>query len=192
MTIPINLNLPAISDEAVSTPSGMVQYLKDLTYDIEKMYDEVSDGVNGNLSTNDSVGQSAFTPTILDSADEDTTFTYDHQIGWVLRKGLFVDIWFDVKWSAVLTGTVNGTMEIELPYKVAKTEQKPFVGVLQSSVFAYTAGTECVINARSNTFILDVWNVGDGFTTANQGSVSAGHLIGNIRYVGQGIERKET
>lgn len=76
-------------------------------------------------------------------------------------------------------------MYLELPYKVAVTTEKPFVGLLQPSVFTFTGGTECVINAISDTYRGEIWNTGSAFTTANQGSVAAGHLIGHIRYIGQ-------
>ena len=132
-----------------------------------------------------SQGSKQFLPTLDGSTPG--TFTYTHQTGWVLRQGLMVDVWVDVEWSA--TGTAAGDLFVELPYKVAVSEQMPFVGIVQPSAITYTGGTEIVINAINDTYRGEFWNTGDGFTTANQSVVSSGRLIFHIRYLGQGIER---
>ena len=188
MTLPLTTILPVHSERIKEGGDSLDKYIRELVFTLQRQYEDVAQAVNGNIRRNTDVGNAQFIPTIRDSTNAATTFTYDHQVAYVLRQGIFVDYWFDVEWTAN-SGAITGNMYVQLPYKVAITEEKPFVGVLQPSVFTYTAGTECVINAQSDTYQGDIWNVGDGFTTANQGSVAAGHLIGNIRYVSQGIER---
>ena len=188
MTLPITTILPLHSERIKEGGDGLDSYMRELVFTLQRQYENVAQAVNGDIRRNVDTGSTQWIPVIRDSANSGTTFTYDHQVGWVLRKGIIVDVWFDVKWTSN-TGAITGNMYLELPYKVAITEEKPFVGVLQTSVFSYTAGTGCVINAQSDTFQGDIWNTGDGFTTANQGSVASGHLIGNLRYVGVGIER---
>ena len=188
MTLPITTIFPLPPEGILDNGDGFAKYMRELVFSLQRQYEDTAQAVNGDMRRSVDTGSTQWTPKIIDSANAGTTFTYDHQVGFVLRQGLVVDLWFDVQWTANI-GAITGSMQIDLPYKVAVTTQKPFVGVLQSSVFAYTAGTESVINAQPDTYRANVWNVGSGFTTANQGSVAAGHLIGNIRYVGQGIER---
>ncbi len=188
MTIPETTILPLHADRIKQGGDGLERYFRDLVKKLQDDYSTIVGNVNGSIRTDTDFGNTKWEPVVVDSANAGTTFTYTHQVGWVLRQGLIVDVWFDVLWTGN-TGNITGNMTIELPYKAAITEEKPFVGLIQSSVFAYTGGTECVINATSDTFTGEIWNTGDGFTTANQGSVASGHLIGAIRYVGQAIER---
>ena len=189
MTIPSNIILPLHSEMVKSgKPDDLDKYLRELIFSLQTMYEQLAQGVNGDIRADFSEAGRTWTPILKDTANAGTTFTYDHQIGWVLRQGLIVDVWFDIKWTAN-TGAITGNMYIELPYKVAVTEQKPFVGVLQPSVFTYTGGTECVINAIDDTYRGEIWNCGSAFTTANQASAAAGHLIGHIRYIGQQDEK---
>lgn len=189
MTLPITTILPIHSGKIQQGGKELDSYMRELIFTLQRQYEDLANAINGDFKRSVDPGSFQWTPVVGDSADNDTTFNYDHQVGLALRTGLLVDIWFDVEWTSVASGTTAGNMEIDLPYQVTESLQKPFVGVVQPSVFTYTGGTECVINARPESFLLDVWNVGDGFTTANQGSVTAGHLIGNIRYVGKEIER---
>ena len=65
------------------------------------------------------------------------------------------------------------------------SNNKPFVGVIQPSAFAYTGGDEVIINAIPNTFRGEFWNTGDMFATTNQAVVGTGQLIGHLRYMSQ-------
>lgn len=188
MTLPLNTILPLHSERIKEGGKSLDHYMRELIFTLQRQYEDVAQAVNGDFRRSVDAGNNQWTPVLRDTANAGTTFTYDHQVGTVLRKGLIVDAWFDVEWTAA-TGATTGNMYLELPYEVAISEEKPFVGSLQTSVFTYTGGTQCVVNAIPNTYRLEVWNVGSGFTTANQSSGTAGHLLGHIRYVGQGIER---
>lgn len=188
MTIPSDLQLPIHSDKITSTnPKDLENYMRELVRSLERSYEQIAQGINGNIKGSSYYENEKWIPVVKDTANAGTTFTYDHQIGWVFRQGIFTDCWFDVEWTAA-SGATSGNMYVELPYQVAVTEQKPFVGVVQPSVFTFTGGTECVINAISDTYRGEIWNCGNGFTTANQKSRAAGHLIGHIRYIGKADE----
>jgi hypothetical protein len=188
MSVPSTIQFPFHTDRILSGDSkDLEKYLRELTFSLQRMYEDLAQGINGDIRANVLEPNRRWTPVLKDTGNAGTTFTYVHQIGWVYRQGLMVDSWFDVRWSSN-SGAITGNMYVELPYQVAVTSEKPFVGVLQPSIFAYTAGTECVINAISDTYRCEVWNVGDGFTTANQDSKAAGQLIGHIRYIGQSDE----
>lgn len=188
MTVPQTIILPLHSEQIKSgKPEALDKYMRELIFSLQRMYEDLAQGINGDIRADFSEPNRQWTPILKDTANAGTTFTYDHQIGWVLRQGIFVDVWGDLKWTAN-TGAITGNMYVELPYKVAVTEQKPFVGVVQPSIFTYTGGTECVINAIDDTYRGEIWNTGSGFTTANQGSVAAGHLIFHIRYIAQAEE----
>jgi len=185
MTVPSTIILPLHSEKVLSgEPKDLDKYIRELVFSLQTMYEQLAQGVNGDIRADFSEPGRLWTPLLKDSGDTTTTFTYDHQVGWVQRKGINVDVWFDIKWTAA-SAALTGNMYVELPYKVAVTNQKPFVGVAQPSIFTYTGGTECVINAISDTYRAEVWNCGSGFTTANQAAVTAGQLIGHIRYIGQ-------
>lgn len=189
MTVNSNIILP-LHDEKIRSgnPEELDKYIRELIFSLQRMYENLAQGINGDIRADFLEPNRRWTPTLKDTANSGTTFTYDHQKGWVHRQGIFVDCWFDIKWTAN-SGAITGNMYVELPYKVAVTDEKPFVGVAQPSIFTYTGGTECVLNAISDTYRCEVWNTGSAFTTANQGSVAAGQLIGHIRYVGQQDER---
>ena len=188
MTLPTTTNLPFHSEKIKAGGLGLEKYVQELVSTLNRQYEDVADSVNGTTRRSVDEGSSKWEPVLKDTANSGTTFTYDHQVGTVLRKGIMVDVFFDVKWTAN-TGAITGNMYIELPYKVAVFEEKPFVGSVQPSIFTYSGGTACVINAIEDTYRLEIWNTGSGFTSANQGSVAAGQLAGHIRYVGQQIER---
>jgi len=188
MTLPLTTILPLHSERIKKGGEDLDAYMRELIFSLQRQYEEMAQAINGDTRRSVDEGSFQWQPLLKDTANAGTTFTYDHQIGTVLRRGLMIDVFFDVKWSAS-AGAITGNMYLELPYKVAVSEEKPFVGSVQPSAFAFTGGTACVINAIQNTYRLEVWNVGDGFTSANQGSVSSGQIAGYIRYVGQTIER---
>mgnify|MGYP003641255964 CR=1 FL=1 len=188
MTLPTTTILPLHSKQIKEGGDGLDAYMRELIFTLQNQYETIAQAINGYNKRSVDDGNAKWEPVIKDSADSSITFTYDHQVGMVLRRGLNIDIWFDVKWTAESAAT-SGNMYLDLPYKVALTEQKPFVGVVQPSGFAFAAGTDCVINARSDSYILDVFNIGNGVTTSAQTSSASGQLVGYIRYVGQAIER---
>jgi len=185
MTVPTNIQLPIQTERILSRdPKALEKYLRELIFSLQRMYESVAQGINGNILSNTLEPGRQWTPTLQGITPG--TFTHNHQIGWAFRQGIFTDVWFDISWSAA--GTAAGSLYVELPYIVAVSNQKPFVGVVQSSVIAYTGGTGIVINAIPNTYRGEFWNVGSGFTTANQSVVASGQVIGHIRYIGQADE----
>lgn len=177
MTLPTSFILP---NQPTSTGIENVKvYLEDLTVALQDMYQQIALTVNGDIRADAFQENEQWIPTLQGSTNG--TFTYSHQSGWVLRQGLITDIWFDVQWSAT---TASGNLYIELPYEVAMSAQMPFMGVCQPSGFAYTGGTEVVINGIPSTYRGEFWNTGTGFTTANQSVVASGRIIGTLRYIG--------
>lgn len=187
MTIPTNIIFPFHSEHILTgNPQDLERYLKELNFSLQQMYEQLAQGINGDIRADYGTGSQNWTPT-LNGSSTPGTFTYTNQAGWVLRQGIMTDVWFDITWSSA--GAAAGNLYVELPYKVALSNQKPFVGVVQPSGITYTGGTEMVINGISNTYRGELWNTGSGFTTANQSVVASGQLIGHLRYIGQQDER---
>lgn len=185
MSVPTNWIFPLHAEKILSeNGEQQEQHWREFIFTLQRMYEQLSQGINGTLRADTFPGSQQWTPVLQGGTAG--TFTYTHQVGWVLRRGIIVDVWFDVAWTAA--GTAAGNLYLQLPYIVAKSLQKPFVGVVQSSTLAYTGGTGIVINAIPNTYRGEFWNVGSGFATANQAVVATGQLIGHIRYIGQGNE----
>lgn len=181
MTLPTNIILPS----PTTNPEDQIKYIQELVASLQRMYEDMTDKINGNFRSDYGQEGDIWTP-ILKGTTADGSFTYSNQTGWALRQGIMVDAWFDISWSA--TGGATGNLYIELPYQVAISNGMPFVGVVQPSDFAFTGGTGIVINGIQNTFRGELWNVGSGFTTARQAVVSSGRLIGHIRYIGVEFE----
>jgi len=189
VTVPENIIFPLHTELLRSNkPEDLEKYMREFVSSLQEMYEQLAYGINGDIRSDTFQPNQRWTPIVKDTANSGTTFTYDHQTGWVYRQGIITDVWCDVQWTAN-SGAITGNMYIELPYKVSLTNNIPFVGVVQPSVFAFTGGTACVANAISNTYRAEIWNTGTGFTTANQGSVSAGRIIMHLRYIGVSIER---
>lgn len=182
MTLPETNILPLRQD--FEKWDDLNKYLRELVFELTERDVQVAEAVNGYIKANAFVQKDQWTPTLDGSTGNG--FTYTHQIGWVYRQRLLVDVWFDVAWSAT---TATGNLFLDLPYLVAVSAEKPFVGVVQSSTFAYTGGTGIVINAIPNTYRGEFWNVGTGFATANQAVAAAGQVIGHVRYIGVFDER---
>lgn len=178
MTIPNEFNLPIrpLGDN----PKELENYITDLSNTLEDALTTLADGINGQFKTDTLSQKEQYIPTLDGSTSGN--FTYVHQNGWVLRKGLLVDLWFDIQWSAT---TASGNLFLNLPYEVAMTANLPFVGFVQPSNVAFTVGTDIVINALTETYRGYFYNTGNGIPTANQLVVASGRLIGYIRYIGK-------
>lgn len=185
MTLPDTITLPIHSERILSgSKEDLHKYLRELIFTLQDMYEDIVFNVNGNIRTNTSQASETYTPIVRDSGNTAITFTYVHQIGFVLRQGLMTDVWVDVEWSNP-SAAVSGNLYVQLPYEVANSAEMPFVGVCQPSAFTFTGGTKCVINAIPNTFRGEIWNTGSAFTTANQATVNSGRLIFHVRYIGK-------
>jgi len=186
MTLPTNIILPIHTGRIESgKPEDLSDYFRDLIFELQSMYEDIANAVNGNIKADYNVTQGSWIPKVKGSTTPGS-FTYTNQVGYSLRRGIVTDVWFDVSWTAA--GTAAGNLIVELPYKVAKVSTagtKPFVGVVQPSSVTYTAGTDLVVNATPDTFDGEIWTIGDGVPTANQAVVGSGQLIGHVRYIGQ-------
>lgn len=185
MTLDTSIILPSSPERLGSSEPGQAnEYMRELTFTLERMYSDLAEGINGNIRGSQLPSNTNWTPTIKDTADTAITFTYSHQSGWVYRQGLMTEVWFDVSWSAA-SSALSGNLYVDLPYKVATTAQMPFVGIIQPSDITFTSGTEVVINAVGDTYRGEIWNTGNGITTSNQQTTTSGRLIGHVRYLGK-------
>lgn len=178
MSLPTDLDLPLRVD--YQSEEDKERYLKDLVFELQGMYENITESVNGFIRNNEEVDQARWLPTLNGTGAG--TFTYDHQIGWSIRQGIFTQIYFDIKWSAT---TALNNLYVELPYRVTLSNQKPFVGVLQPSNINFGVGyTNLVINAIPNTYRGEIWTIGSGVATANLIVQASGQLIGHLTYIG--------
>ena len=146
MTLPTDIILPLPRD--YKNEDNPDKYTQDLVFELQNMYEQIANNVNGFIRNNADVDSSQWIPTISGTTGAGST-TYTNQIGWVLRQGIMVDVWGDLSWSAT---TASGNLFIDLPYIVTKSSEIPFVGCVQTSSFTYTAGDNCAINAIPSTY----------------------------------------
>ncbi len=184
MTIPETITFPLRAD--FEEFEDVDRYQRDLIFQLQGMYEQLAQGINGTIRSDTALQRSNWTPK-LDGTAVSGTFTYTHQIGWVLRQGNLTDIWFDVLWTNA--GAATGNLFLELPYKVANSSQKPFNGSLQTATIAYGVGQSLLhINATPSTYRGEIWSSGSGTATANVPVAAAGQLIGHVRYLGEANE----
>jgi len=190
MTLPTNIIYPLdLSAVESNNPADTSDYIRSLVDELQRSYSLLARAINGSLKADYDVDQGSWIPELKGSTTAGT-FTYTHQVGYSFRQGIMTEIWFDIAWSSA--GSAAGNLILKLPYQVAMVSTSstwPFVGVVQPSGITFTGGTDIVINAMPNTFNGEFWNIGDGFTSANQAVVGNGRLIGHIRYIGQQNER---
>lgn len=179
MTIPSSIIFPLRGD--FTSLTDVDRYMRDFTWELQRMYESVAQGVNGDIRASVYQERSQWTP-ILDGTGTSGTFTYTHQVGWSLRRGLWVDVFGDVEWSSA--GAATGNLFVQLPYEVANSAEMPFVGTVQPSSVTFTGGTMIHINAIPNTIRGEFWYSGSGIATANQAVVGSGRLIFHVRYLG--------
>lgn len=179
MSLPTTITLPLPRDyKNIDNPE---KYLRDLVFELQSMYENLSDNINGFIRNSSEIDQSKWIPTLTDSGAG--TYTYTHQIGWSVRQGIFTQIWFDVKWS---TSTATGTLSLDLPYKVTLSEQNPFVGVVQPSQVNLGVGySNVVIVAVPNTYRGEFQVTGNNIGYSNLNSpTTIGRLAGYLTYIG--------
>jgi hypothetical protein len=164
----------------------LAAYIKELIVQLERAYETTARNVNGDIRSDQSTQTPAFTPTIRSSNNDQGTITYTHQTGWVFRQGLLVDVWFDVQWSAA-SGTPTGNLILDLPYEVANSSNKPFVGTCQASNITFT-NDYAVCNATPDTRELTFWDCASATATAQIAFDSSGQVIGHVRYIGKAEE----
>lgn len=187
MTLPTNIVFPIVpTDVSASDLTQINKYLTEQSFSLQRMYEQLAQGINGSIRTSFAVGNQNWTPTVQGTSTTGT-FTYTQQDGWVLRQGLLVDLWADVKWTSA--GTATGEIFLNLPYKVANSNNNPFTGIVQSGLLTYTAGEAIFINATPNTYIGRLMNTGTGIGMSAQQVTATGRLIIHLRYIGQADDR---
>lgn len=183
MTLPLNTILPLHSENIQQGGKNLEKYMRELVFTMQRQYEDIAQAVNGDIRNSQEPGNQNYTPTI-EGATVAGVGTYTNQIGWVLRQGLMVDVWFNIKWTAH-TGT--GGLVLTLPYKSAVTPGNPWVGSIIASGITFT-GYLCgsVSPDTRNLRIIDTQSGGSAVEIAILNSAT---LTGHVRYVGQAIER---
>jgi len=178
MTLPVDITFPWRDRQIITGGKELAEYIRDLLNTLTDMYQSIAQNVNGALRE--------FTP-IVQGLTGAGTGTYTYQTGWLLRRGIIVDIWFSVAWTAH-TGT--GDTSILLPFQVAKSQQEPFVGTIESvGSNAFGAGyTYLVLKGLEDTFSAVITKCGSGVPSAPLAMAATGSYVGHIRYIGKEFE----
>lgn len=81
MSLPSNIILPLRVN--YSDNNDIDRYLTDLVHELETMYENIADNVNGFIRTDGETDQAKWTPTL--NGTTSGTFTYTSQAGWSIR-----------------------------------------------------------------------------------------------------------
>ena len=177
MPIPTEIILPPVQQ---LDQQGIAKYLQDLTYKLQENYRTIATELNGSIKADYLLQREQYTPELFGDSTEGS-FTYVHAHGWVYRQGLLVDVWFDAEYSST---DATGKLMLSLPYKVARSEELPFIGSVHTSDFSYTSGSTISVIANPSTYNASFWCSGSGVSGARQDVPSSGRVIGHLRYLG--------
>ena len=177
MTLPIEWIFPLNEERLESGDATQIgEYTKELVITLTDMYQNIGQIINGEIRS--------FTPQVFGTTSAGAG-TYNVQDGWYLRKGLMVDYWFAIQWSAH-TGT--GHVYVQLPYKVKKTLNYPFNGEVHGE-YGYGGGyTGMYSLAPGDTFQNLIYLEGPSLGIFQASLLTNGTFFGHIRYIGQQIE----
>jgi len=139
--------------------------------DIEEMYREMADAINGFQGTWD----------VTVDGSSTGTGTYTTQAGYYYRHGLLVDCWFQVVWSA---HTGSGDLRIQFPFQI-KLSSDIWVGEVICNSVNYPSGTQASLKGINNTYYAEMISTGDNIASAKVQLAGTGDVIGHIRYIGQ-------
>lgn len=180
MTLPTNYKLPELIKE--QSPEQTSSYLQDLIFELQNMYEETAEHVNGVFRNSDDVDGSAYIPTLEGSVIAGT-FQYTHKSSYVLRQGLMSDVWYSVGWTS--SGTATGNLCLVLPYKVVKKSNMLWTGscFLENAIFG-AGRTSVVCAATSDSYKLNFESYGSGVTKNIINVYGSGSVTGHIRYIG--------
>lgn len=178
MGLPSDIKLPLRVD--YSKEEDLDRYLRDLVFELQSMYENIANNVNGFIRSDTEIDQAQWQPTLQGAIAGN--FTYGRQVGWAVRKGIFTELFFDVSWTAT---TATGGLYLELPYRVTISAGYPFHGHLRSSGITYGAGyTYLSINALPDTFQGNIGQAGSGLASAQLNVPASGEIFGHISYIG--------
>ncbi len=181
MTLPTDIILPLQTDLiAAGDPKALELYLRQLVEALTESYRITAENVNGSIQQ--------WTPTVYGLTTAGTAISYPRQTGWYRRSGIITELWFDVSWTGH-TGT--GGIAILLPFKAAKSENSPWVGVIQSvsASNVFTAGyTYLVWNPQQDSTEGRIVQCGSGLATTAMPISASGGYAGYIQYLGQEFE----
>ena len=180
MTLPINYKLPQLDKAA--TPEQVTSYIQDLTYELQNMYEQTTQNVNGTFRNNLDVDGSEWVP-ILKPSGISGTITYTDQTGWVLRQGIMTDVWFTINWTGI--GTSTGNLFVDLPYKVTKTKVNPFIGTATTGRQTFQVGHTGIVSiALPDSYLMVISSYGSGVAAGTVPLAAPGFVAGHVRYIG--------
>ena len=180
MTLPITYTLPQLNE--TESPEQVTSYLHDLNYELQNMYQQTAQNVNGYFRNNFDVDGSQYIPT-LKGFTTPGTFTYTRQAAYVYRQGLMVDVWYNVIWTSI--GGATGELRLNLPYKSNPHPTLFFTGVCYMDNADFGPGRTYAIGATVNdTFDLSFQGYGPLVTTAAINVYPNGRVGGHVRYIG--------
>lgn len=184
MTLPTTYILPEMSDS-----QDTKEYLQDLVFELQNMYENVAYNLNGSIRTYAEVDGSEWVPTIS-STGVQGTIGYTLQCGYSRRSGILTEIWFDIAWESI--GAATGTIIVDLPYKTSTYAGNspaiaaiPFTNPIITERLIYAPSTTVAIAADSNSYNGRLVKSGSGIpNTLGLAIQSVGRIRGYLKYIG--------
>lgn len=185
MTLPTDWFFPLRTEDINKDEFSRQKLMQNLHYNLKEMYREVAQGINGDIGGTEAQGVQAWTPVISGTTGTNGNETYSEQVGWYLRQGLIVDVWFHVSFTGH-TGT--GSTVLNLPYEATESPGWPWQGTCNGGSISFGASyTQLGIQVdRTNTFRAEIIRMGSGQPLVNLTMAAAANLRGHLRYIGVG------
>lgn len=185
MTIPDKSNLPYYDDKISAGGKDMSSYMRELVNSLNSAYDGIYQSVTGTISGDRGLASSRYTPIAIGSTAEGAgSYVADHQTAYVMRKGIFVDAYVDIAWTA---HTGVGNLLIEMPYQCVEYDNAPFIGTVMAENIVFNGYLCGVMDPGTrNMAIVDVQSGGAFANIAIPNFATT--LRVHIRYPGVEVE----
>lgn len=179
MTLPENLILPYhLQQIKAGNIEDTTSNMKDLVKEIEKMYFDIVQRVNGQLKTSEDVTQANWTPEIY-GASNAGTINHTTQDGVLLLKNNVLDVWFKIAWTTIGSGA--GTLRIKIPYTIRDTNTQFWYGPLATNLTLSSGYTYALTSASNGNNYLQLIQCGSGVNIQNISIQANSQIRGHVR-----------
>lgn len=182
MTLPENLILPFHLQQIRSgNPDDMARYMQDMVNELERMYRDLAENVNGQIKSSDASVYQNWTP-VLEGSSTPGSFTWasGYPSGLLKYKGNELDIWFNLRWTGT-SGSPAGDLRLITPYTFRETDQASWVGVVESNLTLSSGYSWVTCEAVPNNNYINFKENGSGVNIQNLSVASTGQLKGHVR-----------
>lgn len=179
MTLPEHLILPyELTKAQEADPTQIAKNMELMRVEIEKMYYDLAQRVNGQFKTSEDATHAKWTPEIY-GASTAGTINYVTKDGVILLRNNEIDIWFKIVWTTIGSGA--GTLRIKIPYTIRNTNTQFWHGSLATNLTLSSGYTYALTAASNGNNYLQLIECGSGVNIQNISIQANSEIRGHVR-----------